>query len=158
MLCPIKIISKETCHDILETLSKRKRVFPASRHRTSRRCETPPQVCGVIHPSAKLKILLSSFSLIHTCAQILFSLQRKWEREALFLARKPWPTEQADAVYKAPLVGRALPLVCWLLVCVSSLYHKMPQLGAHKENVSIEFQVLWAEGPRWASAIGLVSC
>lgn len=28
MLCPIKIISKETCHDILETLSKRKRVFP----------------------------------------------------------------------------------------------------------------------------------
>lgn len=27
-LCQIKIISKETCHDILETLSKRKRIFP----------------------------------------------------------------------------------------------------------------------------------
>lgn len=74
----MKIISKEICRDILETLSKRKHVFP---HRgiapAGKSRAIPPQTCGVIHPSAELKILLSSFSLRHTCAKIHFSLQRK---------------------------------------------------------------------------------
>ena len=84
ILWPIRIISKETCRNILETLSKRKRVFlhpgiaPACKSRA-----TPPQICGVIHPSASWRFS-SLASVWATPVQKYTFLYKENEKEKHF--------------------------------------------------------------------------